>query len=313
MTVSVFIDGAAGTTGLEIHERLSGRTDLSLITLDDTVRKNKTARAVAINDADIVILCLPDDAARDALSLVRNEQTRIIDASSAHRVVPGWTYGFAELHAGQRQKIGNSWRVSNPGCYPTGFLSLIAPLVQRGLIPAGHGYTVNAVSGYSGGGNALIQRFQGDEPDIGYRSYALNLSHKHLAEMQVHGHLDHAPLFAPSVIRAFRGMLVNVPLFLNRDAGFAEAEALHDALTAHYLGEPLVKVAPLEDNLGEIILSEKDAPTDGLTLRILASADGSQARLVATLDNLGKGASGAAVQNLNIMAGLDELAGLRVK
>ena len=226
--------------------------------------------------------------------------------------MPGWTYGFAELHAGQRQAIGNSWRVSNPGCYPTGFLSLVAPLVERGLLPAGHGYTINAVSGYSGGGNALIQRFRGDEPDIGYRSYALDLGHKHVAEMQVHGRLQQAPLFAPSVIRAFRGMLVDVPLFLGRDAGFAGAGELHDALTAHYLGEPLVTVMPLEDTLGEIVLSESAEPSDGLVLRVLSSADGSQARLVATLDNLGKGASGAAVQNLNIMAGLDELAGLRV-
>ncbi len=310
MTISVFIDGAAGTTGLEIGERLAGRDDLTLICLDDAVRKDSKARSEAMNDAHFVILCLPDDAAREAMTLISNEHVRVIDASSAHRVVPGWTYGFAEMQEGQRQAIGNSWRVSNPGCYPTGFLSLIAPLIERGLLPADHGYIVNAVSGYSGGGNALIERFRNEEPDIGFRTYALNLTHKHLAEMQVHGGLERAPLFAPSVIRAFRGMLVEVPLFLDSEAGFAGATDLYDALTAHYLGEPLVQVMPIEDAPAEIILAESDAPSDALKLRVLASEDGAQVRLIATLDNLGKGASGAAVQNLNIMAGLDELAGL---
>ncbi|WP_164117930.1 N-acetyl-gamma-glutamyl-phosphate reductase [Sphingorhabdus sp. Alg239-R122] len=312
MTVSVFIDGAIGTTGLEIGERLSGRAGLSLIRLDDAVRKDTAARAEAMNDADFVILCLPDDAARDAMTLIRNEHVRVIDASSAHRVVPGWTYGFAEMHEGQRQVIGNSWRVSNPGCYPTGFLALVAPLVERGLLPANHGYTVNAVSGYSGGGNALINRFRMEEPDIGFRTYALDMVHKHLAEMQVHAALDRAPLFAPSVVRAMRGMMVEVPLFLDSDAGFASARELHDALSAHYLGEPLANVMPMENTPAEILLSENMVPSDALTLHVLSSADGSQVRLIAVLDNLGKGASGAAVQNLNIMAGLDELAGLRI-
>ncbi len=312
MAISVFIDGAAGTTGLEIGERLAGRADISLIRLDDSLRKDTQARAEAMNDSDFVILCLPDDAARDAMTLIRNEHVRVIDASSAHRVVPGWTYGFAEMHEGQRQAIGNSWRVSNPGCYPTGFLALVSPLVERGLLPARHGYTVNAVSGYSGGGNALIDRFRVQEPDIGFRTYALDMAHKHLAEMQVHAGLDRAPLFAPSVVRAMRGMMVEVPLFLDSEAGFASARELHDALRAHYLGEPLVNVMPMEDAPAEILLSENAAPSDALTLHVHASADGSQARLIAMLDNLGKGASGAAVQNLNIMAGLDELAGLRV-
>lgn len=310
--LKLFIDGAAGTTGLEIAERMAGREEFRLITLSDADRKSVSARAAAIQDADFVILCLPDAAAREAVALGEGADTRFIDASSAHRVADGWTYGFAELRKGQREAIASARLVSNPGCYPTGFLALVAPLVAEDLLPADHGFIVNAVSGYSGGGKDLIQRMQVDAPEIGFRAYALGLEHKHLPEMQVHAGLSRAPIFAPAVVRAFRGMLVDVPLFLDPELGFADARSLHAALADHYAGEPLVTVAPIDAVPGELLVREGDAPSDRLSLYVLPSADGSQVRLVAMLDNLGKGASGAAVQNLNIMAGLDELAGLRI-
>ena len=312
MTHKVFIDGGSGTTGLEIAARLAERNEFELIVLDDAARKDLRARADAISTADFVILCLPDDAAREAVSLCGNGTTRFIDASSAHRIADGWTYGFPEFRQGQRTAIRNAQLVSNPGCYPTGFLALVAPLVACGHLPADHGYCINAVSGYSGGGKDLIARFQNRETDIGFRAYDLGLEHKHLPEMQVHAGLSRQPIFAPSVIRAFRGMLVEVPLFLDDELGFADAQSLHDALDEHYAVEPLVTVAPFGNNAGELLVREDAPPSDGMTLYVAASADGSQVRLIAMLDNLGKGASGAAVQNLNIMAGLDELAGLQL-
>ncbi|MEZ5708508.1 MAG: N-acetyl-gamma-glutamyl-phosphate reductase [Blastomonas sp.] len=312
MAIEVFIDGAAGTTGLEIADRLASRSEFSLIVLDDAERKDVSARAAAINRADFTILCLPDDAAREASALVSSNHSRIIDASTAHRVADGWTYGFAEFRHGQREAIRTAARVSNPGCYPTGFLALIAPLVARGLVPADHGFCVNAVSGYSGGGKALIERFADAEPDIGFRTYAMSLEHKHLPEMQVHAGLSRAPIFAPSVIRAMRGMVVEVPLFLDGELGFADAQSLHDALDDHYAGQALVRVAPIGEPASELLIHEGAPGDDTMTLHVYPSADGSQVRLIAMLDNLGKGASGAAVQNLNIMAGLDETAGLRI-
>jgi N-acetyl-gamma-glutamyl-phosphate reductase len=237
--------------------------------------------------------------------------TRIIDASTAYRIDPDWAYGFAEYRNGQRERIASARLVSNPGCYPTGFLGLIAPLVAAGLLPADWPYTVNAVSGYSGGGKALIARFEGEGADIGYRSYGLDLAHKHVPEMQMHAGLAHAPLFAPAVVRAFRGMIVEVPLPLSAMTGAGSADALRAALAAHYAGSKVVTVhsaaAP-----SELLMHADQAPSDRLDLYVLASPDGSQVRLLAMLDNLGKGASGAAVQNLNIMAGLDETAGLRL-
>ena len=312
MTKSIFIDGAAGTTGLEIAERLSGRSEFSLVTLPDDKRKDKTARAEALNDADFVILCLPDDAANEAAAMVVSETTRIIDASSAHRVADGWTYGFAELSPAQRGSIAASKRVSNPGCYPTGFLALVAPLVAAGMLPADWPYTVNALSGYSGGGKAMIERFQA-AGDIAARGYGYDLAHKHLPEMQVHAGLSHAPIFAPTVVNAFRGMIVEVPLPLGAMPGVGpvfEAE-IREMLSAHYNGAALVQVHQ-GDMLAEILLHEGAAGRDTLELFICGNQDGSQARLIAMLDNLGKGASGAAVQNLNIMAGLDETVGLRI-
>ena len=300
-----------GTTGLEIADRLAGRAEFTLITLDDDKRKDPAAKREALNDADFVILCLPDDAAKEAVAMTTSSHTRIIDASTAYRIDPDWAYGFAEYRIGQRDRIASARLVSNPGCYPTGFLSLVAPLVAAGLIPADWPYTVNAVSGYSGGGKALIQRLEGEGADIGFRTYGLDLAHKHVPEMQVHAGLVHAPIFAPAVVRAFRGMIVEVPLPLFAMPKAGNADALRAALAAHYAGSPVVTVHT-EAAPSELLMHADQAPTDRLDLYVLASPDGSQVRLLAMLDNLGKGASGAAVQNLNIMAGLDETSGLRL-
>ena len=307
MTHSVFIDGAEGTTGLEIRERLAGRSEFDLIVLDDAQRKDSAARRAALNDADFAILCLPDDAAREAAALVDPaSKVRIIDASSAHRVADGWTYGFPELIG--RDHVASAQRVSNPGCYPTGFLALIAPLVRAGLLPADWPYTVNAVSGYSGGGKALIARFEA-EPDLAYRSYGLALGHKHLAEMQQHGGLTHAPVFAPAVVPAHRGMVVEVPLPL-AVMGCPAPEVLRGCLAEFYAASKVVRVETGAHS--ELLLQRHEQPHDDLALHVFGSDDGAQARLIAVLDNLGKGASGAAVQSLNLMAGLDETAGLRL-
>ena len=300
-----------GTTGLEIADRLAGRAEFTLITLDDDKRKDPAAKREALNDADFVILCLPDDAAKEAVAMTTSSHTRIIDASTAHRIDPDWAYGFAEYRIGQRDRIASARLVSNPGCYPTGFLGLVAPLVAAGLIPADWPYTVNAVSGYSGGGKALIQRLEGEGADIGFRTYGLDLAHKHVPEMQVHAGLVHAPMFAPAVVRAFRGMIVEVPLPLFAMPKAGSADALRAALAAHYAGSPVVTVHT-EAAPSELLMHADQAPTDRLDLYVLASPDGSQVRLLAMLDNLGKGASGGAVQNLNIMAGLDETSGLRL-
>ncbi len=310
MTYSVFIDGAAGTTGLEIADRLAGRAEFTLITLSDDKRKDDVARREALNDADFVILCLPDDAAKAAVAMTTSQNTRIIDASSAHRVDPEWTYGFPELRKGQREAIAAARLVTNPGCYPTGFLALIAPLVERGLLPADWPYTVNAASGYSGGGKALIERFE-SEGNIAFRAYGLGMGHKHVPEMQQYAALTHAPLFAPSVVNAYRGMVVEVPLPLAAMPSAASVKALQAALVEHYANEPLVRVVEGEMPTELLLLSDAE-PCDRLDLYLCASADGSQARAIATIDNLCKGASGAAVQSLNIMACVDELAGLRL-
>lgn len=307
MTTHVFIDGAAGTTGLEIADRLAGRGEFSLIALSDAERKDADARAAALNAADVAILCLPDDAAREAVALIANDKTRVIDASTAHRVAPGWTYGFPEMVG--REAFAAATRVSNPGCYPTGFLGLMVPLLRAGLLPADWPYTVNAVSGYSGGGKALIARFE-DDADIAFRAYGLGLGHKHVAEMQGHAGLTHPPIFAPAVVPAHRGMVVEVPVPLAAMPGAASPDALREALVAFYEGSPLVRV--LDGVPDELLLRRSDAPRDGLDLYVFGSKDGTQARLVALLDNLGKGASGAAVQSLNLMSGLPETAGLRL-
>jgi N-acetyl-gamma-glutamyl-phosphate reductase len=306
----VFVDGAAGTTGLEIRERLGGRRDVSLMALDDAQRKDPWARRDALNAADIAILCLPDEAARDAVALIDNPHTRVIDASTAHRTAPDWVFGFPEIMPDGRATVAAAMRVSNPGCYSTGFLALVTPLVRAGLIPADWPLTVNAVSGYSGGGKAMIAEFEEHENATAWRTYALSLAHKHVPEMQRHAGLKHAPLFIPSVARTYRGMVVDVPLMTEAMPGRPSAQAIRDTLRAAYAGSPLVTLVEGFDKANLII--EHAAGTDRLDLFAFANADDTQVRLVAALDNLGKGAAGACVQTLNLMAGLDEVMGLRV-
>lgn len=305
---SVFIDGAAGTTGLEIADRLAGRQEFSLLELDEGRRKDAGARREALNAADFVILCLPDDAAREAVAMIDNGRTRVIDASTAHRVTHGWVYGFPEVVG--HGAVAEAMRVSNPGCYSTGFIALVAPLIRDGLLPADWPYSCHAVSGYSGGGKSLIERFKAD-PDIAWRGYALSLGHKHVPEMQARCGLTVAPLFSPAVVPAHRGMVVEVPLWLGAMSGAAPVDELRAALADYYAASPIVVMgdAPAD---GEMLLRASDQGDDRIALFVFANADGSQARLVARLDNLGKGASGACVQNLNIMAGLPETAGLRL-
>lgn len=307
MNVDVFIDGGAGTTGLEIRERLSGRSDVTLVTLDDAVRKNSTARKQALNDADFVILCLPDDAARESVELITSGKTRVIDASTAHRVAEGWTYGFAELEPAQQAAIAEARFVSNPGCYPTGFLALVRPLIRAGLIPHDWPLSVNAISGYSGGGKSMIAEFEEGKAKTRARLYALGLAHKHVAEMQKHARIAHPPIFAPAVADTYRGMIVEVPVPLHalpRKPSLAQLEA---TLVEAYKDSPLIRIGATDM---QFVTIEDDAGSDRLTVRVCGNAETGQARLIATLDNLGKGAAGAAVQNLNIMAGFDPVAGL---
>lgn len=309
MTHTIFIDGEAGTTGLEIRERLEARCDLELLLLGDR-RRDVEARREALNSADAVILCLPDDAAKEAVSMIENPAVRVIDASTAFRVDPDWTYGFAEMAPGQRERIAGSTRVSNPGCYPTGFIGLVRPLVSAGIIPAGLPVTVNAVSGYSGGGKAMIAEFESGEAEA-YRAYGLTLKHKHVPEMTLHTGLERKVLFAPAVGSYRQGMLVEVPLHLSVLPRSPSVEVVHGALVEAYAGQRFVEVASLEETEAMTGIDPEGLNgTNRLKLHVFGDRGGEQVRLVALLDNLGKGASGAAVQNLNLMLGLAEDAGL---
>jgi N-acetyl-gamma-glutamyl-phosphate reductase len=324
MKPTVFIDGEAGTTGLQIRQRLEGRTDLELVSIDPEKRKDAKARADMLNGADAVVLCLPDDAAKEAVSLIANPKTKVIDASTAFRVAPGWTYGFAELDRGkQRQRIAEATRISNPGCYPTGFIALVAPLVAAGIIPADFPLTVNAISGYSGGGKGLIAEFEGESPATdAFRPYGMNMAHKHLPEMKAYTGIAHPPVFAPSVGRYAQGMIVEVPLQLWALPDKPPADVLMFKLEEAYRGERFVKVADVAEiealrkqragAAGHVAALDPEIlnGTNELKLYVFYNPDQTQARLVAVLDNLGKGASGAAVQNLNLALGLDEGAGL---
>jgi N-acetyl-gamma-glutamyl-phosphate reductase len=315
MAHKVFIDGEAGTTGLQIRERLEGRRSIQLLSIDPDRRKDLSARQEMLNAADAVILCLPDDAAREAVSLIENKRTKVIDASTAHRTAEGWAYGFPEMHKGQRKLIKESARVSNPGCYPTGAIALIRPLVSAGLLPNDWPVSINAVSGYSGGGKPMIAEFE-DEGAPGYtkvpyRLYALGLGHKHVPEMQIHGGLLLRPIFTPAVGRYRQGMIVEVPLHLTQLPGEPALNDLYDIYAKAYRGEAFVTVASMSEAKAMTTLDPEGLNgTNQMKLFVFGSQETGQARLVALLDNLGKGASGAAVQNLNLMLGLEEGDGL---
>ncbi len=315
MAPRVFIDGEAGTTGLEIRERLAGRRDLEVVSIAPERRKEVEARRELLNGADAVILCLPDDAAREAVALVESNSVKVIDASTAHRVHEGWAYGFPEMTGTQRASLEAAHRISNPGCWPTGFIALVRPLVEAGLIPADWPLTAHGVSGYSGGGKSMIAEFEdaqaANHTDVPFRLYGLSLAHKHLPEMQAYGGLKHRPVFSPAVGRYRKGMLVEVPLSLEALPGAPKARALHAALAGAYADEPFVEVAPLEESAGVGTLGPEGLNgTNRMKLFVFGGEKAGQARLVALLDNLGKGASGAAVQNLNLALGLPETAGL---
>lgn len=318
MVTSIFIDGAEGTTGLQIRTRLMGRDDITLLALSDDDRKDSEKRAGMLNACDIAILCLPDDAAREAVSMIENPDVRVIDASTAHRTADGWDYGFPEMDAGQAAKIANSKRVANTGCYAVASVAILRPLVADGVLPAGWPVTINAVSGYSGGGKKMIAGFEdpdaADKIDTPFRVYGLNLGHKHIPEIQFWSGLERTPIFVPSVGRYREGMIVQVPLHLTALPSKPSPNAVHDVLSAYYEGRKFVTVADLVKGEGAPILDPEELNgTNELRLHIYASKDGTQAVICGVLDNLGKGASGQAVQCLNLMMGVPEETGLLEK
>ncbi|MGE0701500.1 MAG: N-acetyl-gamma-glutamyl-phosphate reductase [Hyphomicrobiaceae bacterium] len=306
---SVFIDGEAGTTGLEIRERLAKLPAVDVRSIATEQRKDPKARQALMAEVDLVVLCLPDDAAKEATALADGlgaKSPRIVDASTAHRVAEGWTYGFPEMDKAQAAAVKASRRVANPGCYPTGGIGLIRPLVAAGLMPADYPVTVNAVSGYSGGGKSMIESYDTGKAPL-FELYGLGLEHKHVPELQVYSGLTRRPIFVPSVGNYFKGMLVSVPLHLDTLPGKPSARDLEACLEAHYAGCKLVRVVKADDpsskggRLDALALNDSDL----LELRVFASEKHPQAVLVARLDNLGKGAAGAAVQNLCLMLGVE--------
>lgn len=297
----IFIDGEAGTTGLQIRQRLSGRTDIELLSIDPSRRKDSEARAELLNAADISILCLHDDAAREAVTLTTNPTSRLLDASTAHRVNPDWVFGFPELNAEQPEKIRSARYLANPGCYSTAAIAMLAPLTGRGLIPADFSVHVQGFSGYSGGGRALVDAHEKNQehPMRGsFLSYGLNLDHKHLPEIVKYGGLTRTPIFTPNVGAWAQGMTVTIPLHL-QDLDVT-AEQLHAALKEHYAGQEYVKVVDMAQNPA-ILDPQTLNDTNDLELFVYPSGDQSRVVLAARLDNLGKGASGAAVQNMDLM------------
>ena len=305
----VYIDGKEGTTGLQIYDRLAGREDIQLLLIDEEKRKDVEERRRLMNQADLVFLCLPDQAAREAVSLVTNDHTRIIDASTAHRTAPGWVYGLPEL-AGQRERIVEANRVAVPGCHATGFAVLAAPLVQMGLVPADYPFSLTSLTGYSGGGKSMIADYEAQGRDKALdspRSYGLALHHKHLPEMQAVCGLTQPPVFVPVVADYYCGMQSLLPLHM--ELLKAPAEEIARALAGYYAGQSQITVHPLGEVPG-FLAANQMAGTDRLEIYCSASPDGSQLLLAAVFDNLGKGASGAAVQCMNLMLGLPETAGL---
>ncbi|MCC5885821.1 MAG: N-acetyl-gamma-glutamyl-phosphate reductase [Gammaproteobacteria bacterium] len=318
MSHRVFIDGQAGTTGLEIHTRLAQRSDIELLEVNIERRKDPVARAELLNAADLVILCLPDEAAVEAVSLIKNPEVRVLDASTAYRIDEGWVYGLPELTPGQRSAVSQARRVSNPGCYPTGFLLALRPLVDAGVIAREAEVCVHALSGYSGGGRALVDKYRARELEgisaiHAPRPYALGLRHKHLPEMRQYAGLDHAPLFAPMVGHYYKGMLVHIPLPPGLLQRRLDARAMTELLAERYAEEACVHVVRPDGSAaldGGFLDPEQCNDTNRVELMVFG--EGEQLLLVARLDNLGKGAGGAAIQNMNLMLGVDELAGVAV-
>lgn len=307
MKAKIFIDGEHGTTGLQIRSRLAARHDLEILSLPEAERRNVAMREDMLNSADIAILCLPDDAAIEAVKIVAgNGRTRVIDTSTAHRVHPDWAYGFAEMDAAQGAKIAAARFVANPGCYPTGAIGLIRPLVAAGILPSDYPVTVNAVSGYTGGGKQMIAQMENaaapDHISSAHFLYGLPLQHKHVAEMKQHGLINRRPIFSPSVGRFAQGMIVQVPLFLDDLKGGSSLASLHETLTAHYAGQTIVEVIPLAESAKITRLDPEELNnSDKMKLFVFGTEGKGQVNLVALLDNLGKGASGAAVQNMDLM------------
>ena len=312
MKHTVFVDGQEGTTGLRIHEYLAGRDDIEVLRIAPERRKDAAERARLLNAADIAFLCLPDAASREAAAMVTNPKTCLIDASTAHRTLPGWAYGLPELAPGQREALRKSKRIANPGCHASAFILLLRPLVDAGLVPKAALVAATSITGYSGGGKKMIEQYQASpkEPALtSPRPYGLSLAHKHLPEMAAHTGLATPPNFMPVVADFYKGLAVSVPLSL-RQLG-TSAEALHDALSTRYAGERFVHVAPLRDPATlEAGFFDVQACNDTNRVDVFVFANDTQALLLCRLDNLGKGASGAAVQAMNVHLGVDEGLGL---
>jgi N-acetyl-gamma-glutamyl-phosphate reductase len=304
MAAKVFIDGEAGTTGLEIREKLAGRRDVELVSIPAEKRKDNDAKRELLTQVDAVVVCLPDEAAKEATDLVDalgDAGPKVLDASTAHRVAPGWTYGFPELTKEQGDAIASARRVANPGCYAAGAIALLRPLIDAGLIPVDHRLTINAVSGYSGGGRKMIEQFESDHSPI-FEVYGLGLEHKHIPEIVVHSRLIARPIFIPSVGNFRQGMIVCIPLFVDTLPGRPNGAAFRDALAAHYAdAEEIHVVEPQASGRVSALTFNK---TNEMELSVYENEIRGETVLVARLDNLGKGASGAAVQNLELMLGL---------
>jgi N-acetyl-gamma-glutamyl-phosphate reductase len=304
----IFIDGEAGTTGLQIRDRLKNRTDLELVSIPHDKRKDMEAKRDLLNSADVAILCLPDDAALEAVGLITSK-TRVIDASTAFRVNPDWVYGFAEMDGSQRDKIANAKFVSNPGCYPQGLIAFTKPLIAAGLLAADYPVTYNAISGYSGGGKKMIEEYEAQGVEASpYMPYGLTFKHKHLAEMKLYAGLSHGVIFQPAVGNYAQGMMGCIPLFTSHSG-----EKIHSILTNYFEASRFISVAPLETRERHAALNPQTMNnTNNMQLHVFANDASGQVLLMAIYDNLGKGASGAAVQNLNLMIGADEAASVNL-